>query len=49
MFTEEEQKKYEQDLDHYLRCQWFKKNAFALYSCIISTLALIVSIIVLFH
>ena len=33
--------------DRYLLRQWFKKNGFTLYSCIISTLALIVSIIAL--
>ena len=49
MPTEEDMEKYGQVADRYLLRQWFKKNGFTLYSCIISTLALIVSIISLIH
>lgn len=47
MPTEKEMKIIGQTTDRYFRRQWFKKNGFTLYSCIISTLALIVSIIAL--
>ena len=49
MPTEEDMEKYGQVADRYLLRQWFKKNGLTLYSCIISTLALIVSIIALIH
>ena len=47
MPTEEDMKVIEQAQDRYFRRQWFHKNGFTLYSCIVSTLALIVSIIAL--
>ena len=47
MPTEEDMKVIEQAQDRYFRRQWFHKNGFTLYSCIVSTLTLIVSIIAL--
>lgn len=49
MLTPEEQKQYEKSLDKYLTTRWFKKNGFTIYSCIVSTIALIVAIIALFR
>lgn len=49
MLTSKDLKPYEKSLDKYLTIQWFRKNGFSIYSCIVSTIALIVAIIALFR